>query len=171
MRRLPLALVAPLFCTGCVGFMIDRSRDGLPRPVVDARLLETGRSTLTETLARLGPPDVILRVGRVNRAYYVSWDSDYYKFMISATLPFRNFSWDVFILSLGSEEFRMARLEFDRAGVLRDLQWVDFESSSRGQSFALDNRIVENFLEDRARALGLVEADDDDEDLDEPPKK
>ena len=65
----------------------------------------------------------------------------------------------------------MARLEFDRGGVLRDLQFVDLESSNHGQSFALDNRIVENFLEDRARALGLKEDDDEDEDLDPPPPK
>ncbi|HLF93947.1 MAG TPA: hypothetical protein VJB14_10830 [Planctomycetota bacterium] len=171
--RLPLLLflLLPFPLAGCVGVMVERSRDGTPRPVVDARRLEPGRTTLRETLERLGPPDLLLRVGEVDRAYYVSWDSDYAKLVVSATLPFRNFSWDVFILSIGSEELRMARLDFGRGGVLRDLQAVDIETHNHGESFALDNRIVERFLEDRARALGLSESDDDDEDLEAPPKK
>ncbi len=169
MRLLLLLLPFPL--VGCVGVMVERSRDGTPRPVVGARQLEPGRSTFRETLERLGPPDLLLRVGEVDRAYYVSWDSDYTKLVVSATLPFRNFSWDIFILSFGSEELRMARLEFGRGGILRDLQTVDIETSNHGQSFALDNRIVERFLEDRARALGLMDDDDDDEDLEAAPKK
>ena len=67
-----------------------------------------------------------------------------------------------------------ARLEFDRKGVLRDLQSGTFGSSSQGQYFAIDNRVVETFLEDRARALTMTDQDDDDDyDLEfkEAPKK
>jgi hypothetical protein len=78
---------------------------------------------------------------------------------------------DAFILAFGGEELRMARLEFDRAGILRDLQRGDFELSRDGQSVGLDNRIVENFLEDRERALRIRDREDDDDDPGEPMRK
>lgn len=170
-----LLLQALLLCTlpGCVGLAFEREKEGTPRPVVDARRLEAGKAALREVLERLGPPDLILRVGDVDRAYYVSWDSDYFKLIVSVSLPFtsRNLSWDIFILASGSEELRLARLDFDRGGTLKDVQCVDFTTSSNGESFAVDNRIVANFIEDRQRALGLLEDDDDDEDVELDPRR
>lgn len=162
-------LLLPLLCAlpGCVGLVFEREKDGTPRPVIEAKRLEPGRSSLREVLGRLGPPDLLLRAGEVDRAYYFSWDSDYFKLVVSIALPFtaRNLSLDVFTLAVGSEELRLARLEFDRAGTLRDVQCVDFTSSSGGESVGVDNRVVERFLEDRSRALGLRDGDDDDEDV------
>lgn len=173
MRAVAAALLfLPL--AGCVSVSIEGSREGVVHATNRLHRLKEGTSTLKDALEKLGPPDVILRVGDVDRAYYVSWDSTNFKFSISAPLPLgRSVSTDAFILGLGSEELRLARLEFDRQGVLRSLQSCDFGASSHGEYFAIDNRIVETFLADRSRALGLMEDDEDDEDLDErkgPPK-
>ena len=127
---------------------------------------------MREVLSLLGPPDLILRVGEVDRAYYVAWSSDYVKLVASLPLPLGGRrSLDAFILGFGAEEPRLVRLEYDRAGILRDLQRLDSQISRDGEYMALDNRIVENFLEDRARALHIVENDDGDEDLEEARKK
>jgi hypothetical protein len=163
-RSAVLALLLPLAATGCLSFSIDGSKDGLPRALLEVHRLEPGKSTLGDTLRRLGPPDLLLRVGDVDRLYYVAWDSLHFKFSVSAPLPLgRSVSTDAFILGLGSEDLRLARLEFDPAGILRDVQAGDFSSSSHGEYFAIDNRIVETFLEDRTRALALTDEDDDDD--------
>ena len=168
-RFLPLLTLA-----GCLHVDWESRRDGTPVPVVDAVRLSPGKTTMKETLERLGPPTLALRAGDVDRFYYVSWDTSRAKFDLSAPLPVtsRGMSVDVFILSLGAEELRLARLDFDRAGVLKLLQAVDYAASNNNQSFALDDRIVTNFLEDRARTLGIVERDDDEEDVElDIPKK
>lgn len=174
MSRIGAAVVASLLpaLAGCLSFALEGSRDNLPRALLEVHKLEAGRTTLREALERLGPPDLLLRVRELDRLYYVSWDSFHFKFSISAPLPIpgRSTSADAFILGIGSEEFRLARLEFDRQGILRYVQTGDFVSTTHGEYFAIDNRIVETFLEDRARALGLAAQDDDDDDLD-PPKK
>ncbi len=173
MRAAALLLVLPL--AGCLHARWDGLREGSARAVVDARRLSPGKSTMKEALDLLGPPDLALRAGQVDRFYYVSWDTSFLKFELSAPvpLPSRSVSWDVFILSLGAEELRLARLDFDREGLLRVLQAGNFESSNNGQYFVLDNRLVSNFLEDRARALHITENDDDEEDveLDPAPQK
>ena len=163
----PAALLLVLPLAGCFHARWDGLREGSAQAVIDARRLAPGTSTMKEALALLGPPDLALRVGLVDRFYYVSWDTSYLKFEMSAPvpLPTRNVSADVFILSLGDEAMRMARLDFDRGGVLKVLQTGDFESTNNGQYFVLDNRIVSNFLEDRARALHIAENDDDEEDV------
>jgi hypothetical protein len=159
-----LLALLPLAMTGCLSFSIEGSKEGLPRALLEASRLEKGKSTLCDALRRLGPPDFLLRVGEVDRLYYVSWDSIHYKFSVSAPMPLgRSVSTDAFILGLGSEDLRLARLEFDRAGILRDIQAGDFSSSSHGEYFVIDNRIVETFLEDRTRALIVVDDDDDDD--------
>jgi len=165
--------VGLLALQGCVGFRFESQRVGTARPVAEARKLETGRTTLRDALERLGPPDLILRAGHVDRAYYVAWDSDYFKLAIAVGIPIgtRNLSWDAFILAVGSEDLQLARLEFDRAGVLRNLQTIAFETSRGGEYFALDNRIVSTFLEDRQRALQIFEEDDDEEDVELDKKK
>jgi hypothetical protein len=125
-------------------------------------------------LKLLGPPELLLRVGDVDRVYYVAWESIYFKLAVSAAIPLasRSVSTDAFILGVGTEELRLARLEFDRAGVLRDLQRGDFTLSSDGAYVAIDNRVVENFFEDRARALSFREDDEDDDvDWGPPPRR
>ena len=168
-----LRIAVPVLCvllTGCISLSLEGSRDNLNRAMINVHKLETGRSTLREVLQTLGPPDVLLRVRDLDRLYWVSWDSLRFKFSLSAPLPIPGGSRtaDAFILGIGSEEFRLARLEFDRQGVLRYIQTQDFISSTHGEYFAIDNRIVETFLEDRARALGLAPQDYDDDDLDDP---
>jgi len=175
LRAAALAAMLPLATTGCLSFSLEGSKDGLPRSIIDANRLERGQSTLRDALHRLGPPVLLLRSGQVDRLYYVSWDSLHFKMSLSAPVPFpgRSVSSDAFILGVGAEELRLARLEFDRKGVLRDVQIVSFSSSTHGEYLAIDNRIVETFLEDRNRALGLIDDDDDDDDLEEkkgPPK-
>jgi hypothetical protein len=169
MSRLGAAFLAACLpaLAGCLSFSIEGSRDNLPRAHLQLHKLEAGRTTLREALERMGPPDLLLRVRDYDRLYFVSWDSLSFKFSISAPVPIpgRSASTDAFILGVGSEEFRLVRLEFDRQGVLRTIQSVDFVSTSQGEYFAIDNRIVETFLEDRARALGLVAQDYDDDDL------
>ena len=113
-------------------------------------------------------------MGHVDRAYYVAWDADYFKFRAGVPIPIgaRDFSWDILILTFGGEELKLARLEFDRKGVLLDMQRTTFESSQAGQYFSLDDRIVSSFIEDRERVLMLLEEDDDEEDVElDPPRK
>ena len=166
-----LAGLLPLLGAGCLSISLDGGKEGLPGTMIRVNRLEAGRSTLRDVLQHLGPPDLLLRSGEIDRLYYVSWDGLNFKLTLSAPVPFpgRSVSSDAFILGLGAEELRLARLEFDRKGILRDLQTGSFGNSSRGQYFAIDNRIVETFLEDRARALLMIDQDDDDDDL-EPPK-
>jgi hypothetical protein len=158
---LPVLLLLP--AAGCVSLRYERARIGSARPVVDARRLETGKATLKEALEKLGPPDLILRAGHIDRAYWVAWDTTNLKLDVSLSL--RQFSWDAFILGLGSEDLRLARLEFDRQGILRYAQVTDFESSREGEYVAIHNRIASTFLEDTTRMLGVIEEDDDEEDV------
>lgn len=162
-RLLPILLLST---TGCVSLALEGGRDGVPSGVNQVHRLEPGVSTLADALRRLGPPDLLLRVGRVSRLYYVAWDGFHFKFSVSAPVPFpgRSVSTDAFILGLGAEDLRLARLEFDREGILRVVQTGTFSNSSDGEYFAIDNRVVERFIEDRNRALVLVDTDDDDDD-------
>lgn len=173
MARLTPCLLIPLL-GACVGLRYERVLDGRGRFMVDSNAVRKDETTLPEVLERMGPPDLILRAGRVDRAYYVSWDADYLKFTAGASIPLggRNVSWDLFILTLGGEELKLVRLEFDRGGVLRDFQRTTFELARSGQYITLDDRIVSTFLEDKARALRVREEDDDEEDveLDDPPE-
>jgi hypothetical protein len=161
----------PLLCAGCISISLEGGKEGLPGTLIRVNKLEPGRSTLREVLHQMGPPDLLLRSGEIDRLYYVSWDGLNFKFTLSAPIPVpgRSLSTDAFILGLGSEELRLARLEFDRGGILRYVQTGSFGSSRNGQYFAVDNRVVETFLEDRARALAMTDEDDDDDDLE--PKK
>jgi hypothetical protein len=161
-----LSALLPLLGSGCISFSLDGSRDNLPSVMRKVHRLEAGRSTLREALERLGPPDLILRVGEVDRLYYASWDSISFKLSVSAPVPVpgRSMSTDVFILGVGSEELRLVRLEFDRKGILRAVQTGEFSSSTDGEYFVIDDRIVSNFIEDRARALTMNDVDEDDED-------
>ena len=170
-----LSALFPLLGAGCISVALEGGKEGLPGTLLHVNKLEPGRSTLREVLQHLGPPDLLLRSGEIDRLYYVSWDGLNFKLTISAPIPLpaRSISTDAFILGLGSEQLRLARLEFDRKGVLRDIQTGTFGNSSHGQYFAIDNRVVETFLEDRARALAMTDNDDDDDDLDQKkdPKK
>jgi hypothetical protein len=164
LRLLPVLLL--LSTAGCFSVGLEGGRDGLPHALNQVHRLQPGRSTMEETLRRLGPPDLLLRVGPVSRLYYVAWDGYHFKASVSVPVPFpgRSASTDAFILGLGAEDLRMARLEFDRAGVLQVVQTGTFTNSRDGEYIALDNRIVENFLEDKSRSLVLVDTDDDDDD-------
>jgi len=170
--RAALAGLLPLICAGCLSISLEGGKDGPSGTLIGLHKLETGKTTLRDALKHLGPPNLLLRCGEIDRLYYVSWDGLNFKLSISAPVPFpgRSVSTDAFILGLGSEELRLARLEFDRRGILRTVQTGSFSSSTEGEYFAIDNRIVETFLEDRTRALAMSDDDDDDEDLDQPKK-
>ena len=115
-----LSALLPLLGAGCLSFSLDGARDNRPHAMVRVHRLEPGKSTLREALDRLGPPDLILRVGEVDRLYYASWDSLHFKMSLSIPVPVpgRSMSTDAFILGLGSEDLRLVRLEFDRQGIL-----------------------------------------------------
>jgi hypothetical protein len=167
MRLGGLLLVLVPGVGGCLTVNVDSQKTGVSRPVIDSHRLELGKSTLREAFALLGPPDLILRAGEVDRAYYVCWESDYVKLVVSAPLPIPSRrSVDAFILAWGSEELRLARLEFDRAGILRDLQRLDTVVSRDGEYVVMDNTVVENFIEDRDRVLRVVGNGGEDEDED-----
>jgi hypothetical protein len=167
MRLGSLLLVLIPGIGGCLSVNVDSQKTGFPGPVIESHRLEPGKSTLREAFALLGPPDLILRAGQVDRAYYICWESDYVKLVVSAPLPIPSRrSVDAFILAWGSEELRLARLEFDRAGILRDLQRLDTVISRDGEYVAMDNQIVENFIEDRDRVLRVVGNGGEDEDED-----
>lgn len=171
MRRALAVVLLAQALSGCITLAWEVEKSGSPAGILAAHRLEPGKSTIRDVLALMGPPDLLLRVGLIDRAYYVAWDSDYIKLIISAPIPtVGKRSLDAFIIGGGSEDLRMVRLEFNQAGTLVDLQRGDFLLSRDGQSVAMDNRIVETFIEDRARSLRIVEKDDDDEDV-EPPKK
>ena len=163
-----LPALLPLLGTGCISFELEGARDNLPHAMIRVHRLKIGTSTLRDALEQVGPPDLILRVGEVDRLYYSCWDSLHFKLSISVPIPIpgRSMSTDAFILGVGSEDLRLVRLEFDRAGVLRLVQTGEFSSSQGGEYFAIDDRIVVNFLEDRARVHAMVEEDEDDEDED-----
>ena len=162
-----------LLGSGCLSFSLEGARDNRPHAMVRIHRLESGRSTLREALERLGPPDLILRVGEVDRLYYVSWDSLHFKLSLSLPVPVpgRSMSTDAFVLGVGSEDLRLALLEFDRRGILRLVETGEFSSSQDGEYFAIDDRIIVNFLEDRSRVLAMVDEDEDDEDEDLKRKK
>ena len=171
-RTIPALLLLPLVA-GCLSVSYDRAREGTGREYVDSAKLEPGKHTLGNVLDILGPPQLILRAGEVDRAYYLSSDVEFWNIAIG--IPFtvggNDASADIFGLGLGSEEFLMVRLEFDRASILRDLQRARFESSHDGEAIGVDSRIVSLFLEDRTRSLRLREEDDDDEDVELDPAR
>ena len=168
-----LSALLPLLGGGCLSFSLEGARDNRPHAMVRVHRLESGRTTLREALERLGPPDLILRVGEVDRLYYVSWDSLHFKLSLSLPVPVpgRSMSTDAFVLGVGSEDLRLALLEFDRRGILRLVETGEFSSSQDGEYFAIDDRIIVNFLEDRSRVLAMVDEDEDDEDEDLKRKK
>ena len=172
-RAIPALLLLPL-SAGCLSVSYERAREGTPRKYMDSVKLETDRDTLKNVLEILGPPQLILRAGHVDRAYYLASDVEYGKVVIG--IPFtvggRDASADIFGLGLGSEDMYLVRLEFDRAGILRDLQRARFGASHDGEAIAVDGRIVSLFLEDRTRTLRLKEEDDDEEDVElDPPRE
>jgi len=166
MIRMLASLGVLLTTGGCLSFTVEGGRDGVPHGVNQVHRLEPGVSTLKDVLQMLGPPDLLLRVGRISRLYYIAWDGVHYKFTVSAPvpLPARSVSTDAFILGLGAEDLRLARLEFDRDGILRVVQNGTFSNSTDGEYIAIDNRVVEGFIEDRGRMLVLADTDDDDDD-------
>lgn len=175
MSRALLPVLISLACTGCIHFKLERVRDGSPEQVLKSARLLPGKTTLHQTIVQAGPPDVMLRAGHVDRLYYTAWDSDYFKFVISAELPVsRATSADVYTQTLGWEDLHLARLEFDREGVLRDVQTAVFKQSRNGRHFLpVKDAVWSQYLEDKTRALALSEMDDDDEDveIDEPARK
>ena len=62
-----LSLVLPLALAGCFSLSVEGTRDGLPRAMIALHKLKTGTSTLRDALQQLGPPDILLRVGDVDR--------------------------------------------------------------------------------------------------------
>ena len=148
---------------GCVSIEWEGRKTNLPQPVLESRRLRPGETTLRQALELLGPPDLLVQTGTVDRIYYTCWDSDYVKLVVSAPILLAaRRSVDAFILGFGSEELRLVRLEFDRKGILQDLQRLDTPLSRNGQYVALDNQIVQNFLEDRERALRVARSGDED---------
>ena len=133
---------------GCVSLIYERDLIGHGGFSSETWKLKVQESTIQEVFDRLGPPDLVLRVGHVDRAYYTSWDGSYFKILGSLSLPLigRNFSWDLFILTLGGETMRLVRLEFDRQGILQALQQTTMELSRSGQYITVDDRIVSSFL-------------------------
>jgi hypothetical protein len=168
LRALPV-LALSLASVGCLGLNFERDRDGSPVQVAKCGKLKPGRSTLHQVVEQVGPPDLLLRVGEVDRLYYAAWDSDYFKLIVELELPVpvagRSMSWDVYVQTLGWEEFHLARLDFDRRGVLKETQTAVFKHGRNGRYFAIDNRFISQYLEDKSRALRLVETDDDEEDV------
>ncbi|MHC4861119.1 MAG: hypothetical protein ACYTDY_13620, partial [Planctomycetota bacterium] len=118
--------------------------------------LEIGRATLPETLETLGPPDILLRTRDRDRADYLARDTDYFKVVISWGVPpgDNNWSKDFIVWDFGTENLKFARMDFDRRGVLRERQLIDEDFDQEGRYVLLENAAVEQFLEDRERALG-----------------
>ncbi|MEN8149742.1 MAG: hypothetical protein ABFS86_07950 [Planctomycetota bacterium] len=152
-----LFALALLFAGGCVGFTFERSKDGVPEPVEDAKALVPGETTLADALAALGPPDLVLRTWNRDRCYWVCWDSDYFKFRVALWYPGveQAASRDLFILTDGDESLRFARLDFDEEGVLRETAHVETPLDRSGEYGMIEDAIVSNYLEDRERALGV----------------
>src|SRR5678816_3056840 len=62
----------PLLCAGCISISLEGGKEGLPGTLIRVNKLEPGRSTLREVLHQMGPPDLLLRSGEIDRLYYVS---------------------------------------------------------------------------------------------------
>ena len=159
-----LLLVLCLLQTGCINFRWEDQRVGTPEPVEKANALQVGKTTLAETLARLGPPDLLLKRTDVNRAYYTYWESDYFKLVVRISVPaVRNISVDVFSMTWGDEELHYARLDFDRNGILVEMHIDKLIYDHNSQAYAVDNAVVGNFLENKARALEALETQEEDD--------
>jgi len=154
-------LVSVLFLTGCVIPSLDIGRriDGSSDWIEGAAGLEEGKTTLPETLAKLGPPSVIVRVIDVDRLYYVSFESRTIEFTLSAPIPFarQGRSADAFYMSSVSGRVRMARLEFQN-GVLLHRDLIDHGSRATGvvggavNSTAVSLALMDDYIQDRQRA-------------------
>jgi hypothetical protein len=166
-----LASALFLLLGGCLVPSVDFGRriDGLPEAFELASGLEIGKTTLPETLARLGPPSLVLGLGDVDRAYYVCFDSTTIEFNLSVPVPFfrQGGAADMFYLSAIKGRVRMARLEFDRKGVLQRKDLIDHLSRAHGEAGgAIDRNLVglavmESYIQDRERAQIGDAAEDD----------
>ncbi len=137
----------------------EREREGLRGSVWKATHLERGQSTLHETLAGLGSPDLILKVGNWTRLYYTYWDSNFFRLILRAALPltgaFRQL--DAINIALGEETLELARLDFDEHGILAMPPQVGvIPRDASGFYVAIDSNLV-RFLEDRKRSLRIQE--------------
>ena len=149
---------------GCLNFRWEDRRVGTPEPVEKAKALQVGKTTLTETLARLGPPDLLLKRTDVNRTYYTYWESDYFKLVVRINVPAaRSVAVDVFIMTWGDEALQYARLDFDRNGILVGMDIDKLVWDHNSQAYAVDNAVVGNFLENTARALEARETQEEDD--------
>ena len=154
---------------GCLVPSLDIGRhiDGVPDAVDGAAELVEGTTTLPQTLTKLGPPSLLVRVLDVDRAYYVYFESRTIQFDLSAPIPFlkQTRSADAFYLSSVSGRVRMARLEFQK-GVLIHRDLIDHGTRATGvvggavQSTAVDLALMDSYIQDRERArLEQVEED------------
>lgn len=167
-RRLALPLLL-LLLPGC-RLIFERERVGQREPVWQATHLEMGKSTLAETLARLGSPSLILKRGKWTRVYYTYWDNDFFRLIIRGAVPVGGGlrQVDALNMALGEESLELARLDFDERGVLALPPQVGVMPLSGAAYYvAIDSRLVSMFLEDRARALYVSEEEEDEEEAQE----
>lgn len=155
MKRLPTGLVL-LFCVSC---SFSRERVSSVRPILQAERLEKGKCTLQGAFDRLGAPDLMARSGQVDRAYWISSERSRLTFHLRGREIGANHRF-----TFVSENLHMARLEFDRAGVLRDVHTRTFSFSRDAALLVVDDRVAEQIDADHRGILGLSEPDDEDDD-------
>jgi len=169
--RLALLLLL-LLGPGC-RLVFEREREGLRGSVWQATHLVQGQSTLPEALAQLGSPDLILKVGDGTRIYYAYWEADFFRFISRGVVPIGGGvrTVDLLNIALGQETLELARLDFDKNGVLALPPQVGLiPLNASGYYIAVDSNLV-GFLEDRKRALLLRDAEEDEDDDNEEPEK
>ena len=115
-----LLLLLMLLCGSGCRLTFEREREGLRDSVWRATHLVQGKSTLREALARLGSPDLIVKVGERTRIYYAYWEADFSRYVTRGVVPFGGTirQVDLFNVALGEETLELARLEFGPDGVL-----------------------------------------------------
>lgn len=167
MARLGAALVCSMLC-GCVSF--EREMTGDLTPIIRAREFQNREATLREVLARLGPPDLMLKAGEVNRAYYTYWEKGSLRLVVKVVIPglVQGPALDIFVMSLGKETLWLTRFDFDPSGHLKAFTRDIVELGKSGYYGAIDNTVVTEYLEERDRILHVWHrAPDEDEEEEE----
>ncbi len=124
-----LAILAPLFLSGCITFVWSRERRFEPLAMGALEGLEVGRTTLSECLLRLGAPLYVWEYKGDGAALAWGWsDEDEKRVAVSIPLQERfsaSFSYDSEIAKLRGAVLlfdRDLKLEQVREGWLRDLE-------------------------------------------------
>jgi len=133
-RLLIILLLMTLFSSGCVSFRVDRINDGAEVPPPAPELI-SGKTTLTDVLARYGAPTHIVDM---QEAFALVYEKSFYRGgQISIGIPLSDIIKTSFNLEAAGNLTRRDRLTFIFAndGVLREKSFEKGTSQPLWNSF------------------------------------